>query len=224
MKVTLHKIVNNRTTNVATRCPHCGHFGTFLQLDGHDIASMSLDGQHVLHYLGVRRCPNEKCKGHLFFISDVNHNILMTSPSETIPFDKENIPENVLTAFDEAVKCHSNNCFIASAIMIRKTLEEICYERGAKGKNLQLRLQDLGPKILIPKELLDGMDDLRLLGNDAAHIEARTYNEIGKEEIEVSLEFAKEILKAVYQYDTLLQKLKKLKEKKNNAPQHLGTK
>lgn len=148
----------------------------------------------------------------------------MTSPSETIPFDKENIPENVLTAFDEAVKCHSNNCFIASAIMIRKTLEEICYERGAKGKNLQLRLQDLGPKILIPKELLDGMDDLRLLGNDAAHIEARTYNEIGKEEIEVSLEFAKEILKAVYQYDTLLQKLKKLKEKKNNAPQHLGTK
>jgi len=63
------------------------------------------------------------------------------------------------------------------------------------------------------------MDDLRLLGNDAAHIEARTFNDIGKDEIEISLEFTKEILKAVYQYESLLQKMKKLKEKKNNAPQ-----
>jgi hypothetical protein len=61
------------------------------------------------------------------------------------------------------------------------------------------------------------MNELRLLGNDAAHIEAQTFSEIGKEEIEVSLEFAKEILKAVYQYENLLQKLKKLKDKTNNA-------
>ena len=82
--------------------------------------------------------------------------------------------------------------------MIRKTLEEICQDRNAKGKNLNLRLQDLGDKILIPKELIEGMNDLRLLGNDAAHIEAKTFNEVGKEEIEISLEFTKEILKAVY--------------------------
>lgn len=61
------------------------------------------------------------------------------------------------------------------------------------------------------------MNELRLLGNDATHIEAQTFSEIGKEEIEVSLEFAKEILKAVYQYENLLQKLKKLKDKTNNA-------
>jgi hypothetical protein len=52
----------------------------------------------------------------------------MTSPSETIPFDKENIPQKVLNAFEEAINCHSNSCFIASAIMIRKTLEEICID------------------------------------------------------------------------------------------------
>lgn len=61
------------------------------------------------------------------------------------------------------------------------------------------------------------MDDLRLLGNDAAHIEAKTFSEIGKEEIEISIDFTKEILKAVYQYENLLDKLKKLKEKKNEA-------
>jgi hypothetical protein len=108
----------------------------------------------------------------------------------------------VLNAFEEAIKSHANSCFIAAAIMIRKTLEEICIERGAAGKNLYSKLQDLGGKILIPKELLEGMNELRLLGNDAAHIEAQTFSEIGKEEIEVSLDFVKEILKAVYQYDT----------------------
>jgi hypothetical protein len=95
--------------------------------------------------------------------------------------------------------------------MIRKTLEEICEEREAEGKNLFVRLKDLGTKILIPKELIDAMDELRLLGNDATHIEAQTFNEIGKNEIEISIEFTKEILKAVYQYESLLSKLRNLK-------------
>lgn len=101
--------------------------------------------------------------------------------------------------------------------MIRKTLEEICLDREAKGKNLKDRIADLGTKILIPRELLDGIDDLRLLGNDAAHIENKTFSEVGKEEIEVSIEFVKEILKAVYQYESLLGRLRKLKVNKNEA-------
>lgn len=221
MKVTLDKIAINRTTNIATRCPHCGHQGTFIKVLPQDLHTWyrnpGSSSEIPDKYLGIRKCPNEKCQGHLFFISDNNRNVLMTSPSETIPFNKENIPEKVLKAFEEAIKCHSNSCFIASAIMIRKTLEEICIERGATGANLLKKLQDLGGKILIPQELLNGMNELRLLGNDAAHIEAQTFSEIGKEEIEVSLEFAKEILKAVYQYDNLLQRLKKLKDKGNNA-------
>lgn len=209
MKVNLHGIHNNRSANIATRCPHCGHFGTFQQVGGNDHVKMS--GNNVLYYLGLRMCPNAKCYGHMFFIADGQNNLLLTSPSETVPFDKENIPTGVLSSFEEAIKCHANNCFVASAIMIRKTLEEICHDRSATGKNLALRLKDLGTKILIPKELIDGMNDLRLLGNDAAHIEATTFNDIGKDEIEISLEFTKEILKAVYQYESLLQKMKKLK-------------
>ena len=219
MKIELNRIKNDRTANIATRCPHCGHFGTFVPVAGHDISTyfVSQHGEHISNYLRIRKCPNENCKGHLFFIANSSREVLMTSPSETIPFDKENIPQKVLNAFEEAINCHSNSCFIASAIMIRKTLEEICIDRGATGKNLFKKLEDLGSKILIPHELLNGMNELRLLGNDAAHIEAQTFSEIGKEEIEVSLEFAKEILKAVYQYENLLQKLKKLKDKTNNA-------
>lgn len=211
MKITLKNVQNNRSANIATRCPHCGHYGTFINPGGHD--NVTVIGNNVQNYLGLRKCPNLKCQGHLFFICDQGQNLILTSPSETIPFDKENIPENVINSFEEAIKSHSNNCFIAAAIMIRKTLEEICHDREADGKNLFLRLKDLGTKILIPKELLEGMNDLRLLGNDAAHIESKTYTEIGKEEIEISIEFTKEILKAVYQYESLLQKMKRLKEK-----------
>ena len=220
MKITLETIKHDKTANIATRCPHCGHFGTFIPVAGHDIYTYTgtqHGGDQVNNYLGIRKCPNEKCFGHMFFIADRLRNVLVTSPSETIPFDKENIPEKVLTTFEEAVKCHSNSCFIASAIMIRKTLEEICIDRNTTGKNLFKKLEDLATKILIPQDLISGMNELRLLGNDAAHIEAQTFLEIGKEEIEVSLEFAKEILKAVYQYENLLKKLKKLKNKSNNA-------
>jgi len=214
MHVPMDNISLCQVINVAIRCPHCGHFGTFVQTIGNDIVATNVHG-YEFAYLGIRKCPNQRCQGHLFFIADGDGDILLTSPSETIPFDKENIPVGVLGAFEEAIKCHSNSCFVASAIMIRKTLEEICHDRGAKGRNLSLRLQDLGTKILIPKELLNVMDDLRLLGNDAAHIEAKTFNEVGKDEIGISLEFTKEILKAVYQYENLLQKMKALKEKKD---------
>ena len=200
-------LAGNSGTKIATRCPHCGHYGTFeflindLHDRGHD------------RVLGIRRCPNPQCFGHLFFVYNLRTStITVTYPSETIPFDKSGIPEKVLNAFDEAIICHSNSCFIASAIMIRKTLEEICSDRAATGPNLFKRLEDLGSRILIPKELIEGMQELRLLGNDAAHIEANTFNEVGKNEIEVSIEFTKEILKAVYQYESLLGKIRGLKK------------
>ena len=60
--------------------------------------------------------------------------------------------------------------------------------------------------------MFEGLHELRLLGNDAAHIEAKSYNEIGKDEVEISIEFAKEILKAIYQYEHLLAKIKGLKK------------
>ncbi|WP_185209158.1 DUF4145 domain-containing protein [Chryseobacterium sp. C3] len=212
MKVTIDKIDTSiYNKNVSLQCPHCGHYGTFLSLVSGVNDIVVQDFLRGNFSLGIRRCPRDKCRGHLFFITDHSNELIFTSPSEIIPFNTDNIPKQIVNAFQEAIICHSNNCFIASAIMIRKTLEEICDERKAEGKNLFSRLKDLSAKILIPKELIDAMDELRLLGNDAAHIEAQTFNEVGKNEIEISIEFTKEILKAVYQYESLLSKLRSLK-------------
>ena len=96
--------------------------------------------------------------------------------------------------------------------MVRKTLEELCKNREATGNNLKKRLEDLRSKIVLPQELLDGLDDLRLLGNDAAHIESQEYDKVGQEEVELAIEITKEVLKAVYQYSSLIKKLQKFKK------------
>jgi hypothetical protein len=147
----------------------------------------------------------------VFFVLK-NNELQASYPADRIDFEATNIPASVTRALEEAITCHAMGCFTAAAIMVRKTLEELCREREAAGPNLKERLKALGAKVILPPELLNGLDDLRLLGNDAAHIESQEFNQVGQEEVEVGIEFAKEVLKAVYQYSALLQKLRNLKK------------
>ncbi|HUY14641.1 MAG TPA: DUF4145 domain-containing protein [Terriglobia bacterium] len=161
--------------------------------------------------IGERRCPNMTCRTALFVVWK-NNIIARCYPALRIDFDATNIPRPVVAALEQAITCHASECFIAAAIMVRKTLEELSRDRAAQGKDLKERIRDLGTKIVLPKELLDGLDDLRLLGNDAAHIESREYDQVGKEEVEIGIEFTKEVLKATYQYSALLNRLRALKK------------
>jgi hypothetical protein len=198
-----------RDTIVSLRCPGSRQIGTFdgvMQFDAHNQTGSRM------HRAGVRQCPNPSCRALVFFIWDVSDKKLVGSyPPERLDFDPTNIPASITKALEEAITCHANECFIAGAIMVRKTLEELCHNRGATGANLKERLRNLGQKIMLPKELLDGLDDLRLLGNDAAHIESQEFDGVGQEEVEIGIQFAKEVLKAVFQYSDLLSKLRSLK-------------
>jgi hypothetical protein len=55
------------------------------------------------------------------------------------------------------------------------------------------------------------MDELRLLGNDATHVEAKLYDQIGEPQVAIALELTKEILKGIYQLDSLVKRLQSLK-------------
>ena len=160
---------------------------------------------------GQRKCPNPECNGHLFFVAQ-SGKITVGCPPIRLDFDSSNVPPGVAKTFEEALGCHAIGAHVASAIMVRRTLEEICSERGAAGKTLKARLKDLGTKIVLPKELIEAMDELRLLGNDAAHIEATQYESISTAELEVAIAFTKEILKGLYQYAALLSKMRSLKK------------
>ena len=96
--------------------------------------------------------------------------------------------------------------------MVRRTLECLCEDREATGATLKDRIKSLKRKIILPDELFEALDNLRLLGNDAAHIESKDYENVGKDEVAVAIELTKEILKATYQYVSLLNKLKSFKK------------
>lgn len=190
---------------LSLRCPACRQMGSFEPIDR---ASDVVDqGSTNTPWLGHRRCPNVDCHAHVFVVHK-GREVIASYPPQRIDFDPSNIPERVVAAMNEAVSCHAESCFTAAAIMIRKTLEEVCADRGAKGNDLKARLERLRDEVLIPKELLDGLQDLRLLGNDAAHIEARVYDEIGEEEVVLAIDVVKELLKGVYQVGNLVARLK----------------
>jgi len=190
---------------VTARCPNCGHEAVMAALGQSDV---SVNGDFVC---GQRRCPNPSCNGHLFVV--LKHGQLVSAyPPIRLDFEPENLPPTVLKTFEEAISCHAGGLFISAAIMIRRTLEEVCAERQAQGKDLKQRIADLRSKIVVPQELLDAMDELRILGNDAAHIEAKEYENISETEVSVAIQFTKEILKSLYQYSSLLSKLRALKK------------
>ncbi|MGH9341902.1 MAG: DUF4145 domain-containing protein [Acidobacteriota bacterium] len=193
-------------TTVSLRCPACRQLGTFQPLP--NISDIHIPPSFAL---GHRLCPNGACRAHVFFVYG-NNKLIISYPAERIDFDTTNIPPNVVTAFEEALTCHANQCYVACAIMVRKTLEELCRDRGSTGNTLKDRLTVLGGKVVLPKELLDAMHDLRLLGNDAAHIESQEYNQVGQPEVEAGIAVTKEILKAVYQYQSLVSQLRALKK------------
>ena len=210
MKADLRKGVINNGYNLTIKCPHCGNIGTF-ETVCNDIYCNNDKGKPIV--IGIKKCPNPNCGGHAFVIYDQgSRSVLDSYPVTQLDFNKDDIPTQIAETFEEAIICYANKCYIASAIMVRKTLEQLCKDKGAEGRNLKERIQALVETITMPNELKEGMDVLRVLGNNAAHVELTDYDEISKNELEISIEFTKEILKSVYQFDKLLSALRSLKK------------
>lgn len=200
---------------VNLRCPACSHMGTFVSVGLMDATwnepVRNLDGRIRVKVTraGVRQCPNLQCHAVVFVAAHDGE--AWSYPPEVIDFDANNLPPTILSSLQEAIKCHAAGCYRASALMVRRVLEEMCEDKKAAGKNLKERISALSSTAVVPLELLEAADELRLLGNDAAHIEAKTYDTISEQEVEIALELTKELLKAVYQYTSLVAKLRALK-------------
>lgn len=192
------------------RCPKCKQIGVLERFD--NVVDL-VKATAPQHFFLQRRCPNRECLTHIFLVLDARQAVLRSYPAERADFDSKNVPTRIANSLNEAITCAAEGAYVAAAIMIRRTLEELCEEKSAKGNNLKDRIAALRSNVVLPDELFAAMDELRLLGNDAAHIEAKIFDQIGTEEIELGLLLTKEILKAVYQLDDLLKRLQALKKK-----------
>lgn len=198
---------NAQTVQVSTRCPRCGREGTFNAI-GTDLNVAS----HVS--VGHRVCPNLECLCHLFVVLR-NRALYDAHPPVRIDFESADIPEVLVTTVGEAITCHAHGCFTASAILVRRGLEQLCHERGvsSRGENdrrigLSRRLNLLQEAESLPPILNEALHELRILGNDAAHVESEAYESISAAEVEDALAIFKEILKRIFQTERIVTRLR----------------
>lgn len=118
-------------------------------------------------------------------------------PVRDTPLSTE-IPESARRSFEEARACHHANQFTAAALMVRRTLEAVCVDKGATGGTLHAKLNDLKNREIIEGKLTDWSHDLRALGNNAAH---DTTVFISAADAQDALELAEALLNYVYVLD-----------------------
>lgn len=206
--LTFTKLENAAPQPIGMNCPRCGQAGTFETSFGNDNTAL-LDGSTVV--IGKRVCPNPKCREIVSLVFKEG-NLIDVYPPLRLSFDSEGVPINVQDCLEEAITCHSHGCYRASAIMVRRCLELLCEDRGAAGKNLHQRLETLKTMYVSSGDLIDGVFELKALGNDAAHVEAKDYDNVGESEAGLGIEVVKEILKMIYQQGNLVEKLKALRK------------
>ena len=75
-------------------------------------------------FAGQRQCPNPSCATHVFVVIDQG-NVVSSYPPGRIDFDSSGLPPRFLKAFDEALTCMANECYVGAGMLIRKTLEAV---------------------------------------------------------------------------------------------------
>lgn len=196
---------------VSLVCPLCGQMGTFEKFYDGDFQNIISGGVRI--NIGLRRCPKETCKYVvLVAVQHADKKIIFQFPPSRIKFEVKNIPEDIVKTLKEAIECHANKCWRAGAAMVRRTLEEICDDKGVEGKDLFDRIEALKSQVVIAPALFEAMHEIRFLGNDAVHIELKWFDDVGEEELLVAIKLTTKIIEAIYQSDDLLNELKALKK------------
>ncbi|RQH06662.1 DUF4145 domain-containing protein [Bradyrhizobium sp. RP6] len=195
---------------VSIRCPHCRELGSFNAIGAAKAFNKTgkIGNNTVVgtYFASMRICPNVKCLG-LVFVIEAGNAVVEIEPPQLLDFNPEGLSPRLQQTLKEAVACHGAGAYRAATMMVRRLLEEICDENKAAGANLHQRLASLRNAIVLPEPLFEAMNELKALGNDAAHVEAKVYDNIGADEAQDSIELAKEIVKALYQLKGLIARL-----------------
>ncbi len=85
------------------------------------------------------------------------------------PFEGILLPAKLMRIYCEALTALNADSRILATIGLRATVEAMCADQGAKGKNLEERIDDLVASGAIAARQKDFLHLHRLLGNDAAH-------------------------------------------------------
>lgn len=175
-------------------CPHCHEFTAFTikKWDSQDLERDTAAAGIIC------QCNNPKCR-KLFYADGVCRygtliEIIKFFPQEAIPEVDSSIVESVKKDFDEANLCLSVNAINGAAMLARRALQTLCLDKGVKkGGELRTQIDELFMKNLINEDLKDSAHQIRLTGNDAAHSDP-----VSRNEVEETLELLGDLCEMVY--------------------------
>ena len=123
----------------------------------------------------------------------------------------DGIPATAARIYLDAARAYSVGLYEPCAIMSRKCIEAVCHELGETKGPLNRRLSNLRENGKIDQKLLEWADQLRLIGNDAAHD-----LEIIMEQVDAkdALDFVEAILMYVF---TLTIRFEEFKRRQNKT-------
>jgi hypothetical protein len=123
----------------------------------------------------------------------------------------KDLPSEVKSAFESALKTKNIDTAVC-LIALRRTLEIVCKEKGATGRNLWEKIEDLSNKGVLPPELKNASVITKTYGNMGAHDADISAT---KQELEQVIEFVQYILDYLYILPAKIDKIQKRMAKIN---------
>lgn len=186
---------------VSTECPSCFVYAGFYSIFAGPFRSMDhryeakvfgefrkayyIPSQFAGDSRGVhdlKKCP--QCDEVIHFIDEDPQ-----YPIKKFSITKYNtdIPKSVREDMVEADTCIKLNLYKAASIMLRRTMENICFNKDHKIKGDLI--DKINTVLLNYPDLRTIAHEIRIIGNEGTHIEARVYSEINALEVTTARKF-----------------------------------
>jgi len=204
-------------------CLHCGNKAAQKQIARYD-QDVSLGiwagGEEILtdNYVFLFECKT--CKGlslKTIYSETVDSSgyINFDGMNSLYPISKEfpeNMPFNIVKSYKEARKVKRISP-VAFSILIRKSLEELCKDRKAKGKTLKGKIEYLAKNNILPSSFIKMVNSIRTFGNIGAHeIEV----DLTEEQVDILDDFFIALIEYVYIAPNKMKKLQDSLKKKGS--------
>jgi hypothetical protein len=173
-------------------CPRCRCHTNLIYRAGYE---RSIAGGKYLYH-AVEECNN--CHQHFLTIRLKNqYGQILKSYPEGLPKTVNSlISDSVKKDFEEALLCQSVGAYRGAAVLARRAVQLICLDKGAKeGEKLYKQIEELFDNNIITQDIKDWADEVRYIGNDAAH---PNKEEVNKEDSEDILELLESLCDVLY--------------------------
>lgn len=115
------------------------------------------------------------------------------------------VPKNIADDFGEAMRCFWVKSYKASVAMCRRSVEASCKQLGAKGKNLNAKIDDLFSQGKITEPLKRMAHRVRLTANEKLHgDDDDDLDSMGEQDAQAMIAFVREFFHHVYAMPALL--------------------